>query len=309
MEAVPPFAKRYQGVRDPLRNSDELAKLLRSVLDLDSKTTSALIEEPFVGLRAMREEESNLFFGRKAEIAALVEKFLKHRVVAIVADSGTGKSSLARAGFAPAFRGGILIDPVREETRDKIWQVVTMRSRADPAEGLWQGVEGAAQKLRRSLADVGTLRDSVSMADTGKTAFALRCGLPPDKTSTLLIVDQFEELFTATSDKDAADFSALLLALADGPVAERGRGSPPTSAMTTPICSARSVRLAAPGPPWRCPMPTPTWCSFTSTKSRATSLRAPMPFCCSTGLDGTQPASSTCPTTSRRSSCTPVPRS
>ncbi len=215
-EALPPFAKRYQGVRDPLGNSDELAKLLKAVLDLDSKTTPVLIDEPFVGLRAMREEELDRFFGRKAEITALVEKFGRHRIVAVVADSGTGKSSLARAGFAPAFRGGALIDPVRAEARDKIWQVVTMRPRADPVEGLRQAVESAAQKLGRSLADTGSLRDIVSIADAGKTAFALRCGLPPDKTSTLLIVDQFEELFTATSDKDAAAFAALLLALADG---------------------------------------------------------------------------------------------
>ena len=165
----------------------------------------------------MREEESDRFFGRKAELAELTEKFRRHQIVAIVADSGTGKSSLARAGFAPAFRGGALIDPAREDARDKIWQVVTMRPRADPVEGLRQAIESAAQKLGRSLADIGSLRDSVSIADAGKTAFALRCGLPPDKTSTLLIVDQFEELFTATSDKDAAAFAALLLALADGP--------------------------------------------------------------------------------------------
>jgi hypothetical protein len=215
--ALPPFAKLYQGVRDPLSDGDELAKLLAAVLDLDSKTAPILIDEPFVGLRAMREEESDRFFGRKTEIADLVEKFREHRILAVVADSGSGKSSLARAGFAPAFRGGALIDPVREEARDKIWHVVTMRPRADPAEGLRQGVEIAAQKLGRSLADVGSLRDSVSLADAGKTAFALRCGLSPDRTSTLLIVDQFEELFTAASDQDAAAFAALLQALADGP--------------------------------------------------------------------------------------------
>src|SRR6185312_4980640 len=45
---------------------------------------------------------------------------------------------------------------------------------------------------------------------------------------------------------------------------------------------------------------------FTSTKSRAPSPRALTPFCCSTGPDGTPRASSTCPKTSRRSSCLPV---
>ena len=52
-----------------------------------------------------------------------------------------------------------------------------------------------------------------------------------------------------------------------------------------------------------CPMPTPTRCNSISTKSRATSPRAPTLCCCSIAPDGTPPASSTCPTTSRRSSC------
>ena len=194
---MPPFAKLYQGVRDPLNVPDEFDKLIKAVLGAPWDSSQILIDEPFVGLRAMREEESDLFFGRKPEIGALVEKFRKHRIIAVVADSGTGKSSLARAGFAPAFRGGALIDPVRDEARDKIWQVVTMRPRADPAEGLRRGVESAAQKLGRPLTDIASLRHSVSTADAGKTAFALRCGLPTDNTSTLLIVDQFEELFTS----------------------------------------------------------------------------------------------------------------
>jgi transposase len=53
------------------------------------------------------------------------------------------------------------------------------------------------------------------------------------------------------------------------------RDGPPTSAMTTPICSARFARRGASEPPWRCPTPTPTSCSFTSTRLRATSPKAP----------------------------------
>ena len=106
---------------------------------------------------------------------------------------------------------------MREDARDKIWQVVTMRPRGNPIEGLRDGSRSAARKLDRSQADVASLRASISIADAGETAFALRCGLPPDKTSILLIIDQFEELLTAASDKDAASFVARLLALADGP--------------------------------------------------------------------------------------------
>ena len=144
------------------------------------------------------------------------KEFRRHRIVAIVADSGTGKSSLAQAGFATTFRGGALIDPMREEAREKIWQVVTMRPGTDPAEGIRQGVETVARKLGCSIADIGALLDRVLITDSDKIAFTLRCGLPPEKTSTLLIVDQFEELFTTTPQKDAVDFARLLLALADG---------------------------------------------------------------------------------------------
>jgi hypothetical protein len=77
----------------------------------------------------------------------LVEKFKKHRLVAIVADSGAGKSSLAQAGFVPAFRGGALADDSHEEPDEKIWHVVVMRPGSDPIQGLKDGLTDAAKLL------------------------------------------------------------------------------------------------------------------------------------------------------------------
>ena len=154
--------------------------------------------------------------GRTAEVGELVEKFRRHRIVAIVADSGTGKSSLAEAGFAPAFRGGALSDTSRYEPDDRVWHVVAMRPRANPEEGLRTGVTEAAEKLGRSGDERAGLRRRVAIADPSETAYALQCDLPAKKTATLLIVDQFEELFTATPDALVAPFAKLLLALADG---------------------------------------------------------------------------------------------
>src|SRR4029077_4122833 len=115
--ALPAFARRYQGILDPLNDSGELAKLTKAATGYWDREV-ILTDEPFVGLRAMDESWSNRFFGRKAEVRALVEKFKKHRLVAIVADSGAGKSSLAQAGFVPAFRGGALADESRDEPED-----------------------------------------------------------------------------------------------------------------------------------------------------------------------------------------------
>ena len=214
--ALPPFAKLYQGVRDPLGDGAELAKLLKAVLQAEWDKAVTLIEEPFVGLRSMREEEADRFFGRAQEIAELGDKFRRHRVVAIVADSGTGKSSLAEAGFAPAFRGGALADLSRSEPDDRVWNVVTMRPRANPEEGLRLGVTEAAEKLGQSPDERAGLRKRIGVADPSETAFALQCDLPTRKTATLLIVDQFEELFTSTPDALVAPFVKLLLDLADG---------------------------------------------------------------------------------------------
>src|SRR3977135_3648964 len=83
-----------------------------------------LTGEPFVGLRSMDESWANRFFGRKTEVRELVEKFKKHRLIAIVADSGAGKSSLAQAGLIPAFRGGALGGEGRAGPEAKLWRVV-----------------------------------------------------------------------------------------------------------------------------------------------------------------------------------------
>jgi monovalent cation:H+ antiporter-2, CPA2 family len=213
--ALPAFAKRYQGVRDPLSDAAELAKLIKAILHADWDTTPKLLDEPFVGLRAMREEESDRFFGRTSDVSELTDKLRKHRIVAVVANSGTGKSSLAQAGFVPAFRGGKLIDPAREDAREKIWHVVIMRPGADPAAGLRQGLTESAEKIGRSVEERAVLRRQISVEDGQETAYALQCGLPSTKTSTLLIVEQFEELLTTSPEKDAADFSRFLFTLAD----------------------------------------------------------------------------------------------
>jgi TIR domain len=83
--ALPAFARRYQGVLDPLNDAGELAKLIKAATGVWDQRV-ILTDEPFVGLRAMDESWANRFFGRTSEVRALVEKFKKHRLIAIVAE-------------------------------------------------------------------------------------------------------------------------------------------------------------------------------------------------------------------------------
>ena len=162
------------------------------------------LESPFVGLKAMTEVDANQFFGRKEEIAELVALLKQHRLLAIVADSGAGKSSLAQAGLIPAFRGGALSDTAGREPDARLWHVVVMRPRRDPIEGLRRGVTEAAERLERSADQCAALRKRIVAADPSETAYAIRCDLPTERTETLLIVDQFEELLTETAEAQRA---------------------------------------------------------------------------------------------------------
>jgi TIR domain len=211
--ALPHFARQYQGVHNPLSDPEEFAKLLRAVLSRSPGQKAIALDSPFVGLKAMTEADADRFFGRNEEIAELVALLKQHRLTAIVADSGAGKSSLAQAGFIPAFRGGALADTAGREPDDRLWHVVVMRPRRDPVEGLRRGVTEAAERLGRSADQCAGLRKRIDLADPSETAYAIRCDLPVSKTETLLIVDQFEELLTETGEAQRAPFVDLLMAL------------------------------------------------------------------------------------------------
>src|SRR4030095_7656164 len=73
------------------------------------KRITLALPAPFVGLRPFTEKEALLFFGRDVHVRDLLIKLeQKQRFVAVLGASGTGKSSLVRAGLIPALhRGGL----------------------------------------------------------------------------------------------------------------------------------------------------------------------------------------------------------
>src|SRR5215212_4129074 len=63
---------------------------------------------PYVGLDAFLEPNHHLFFGRERLLGELIDRVGQHRLVAVVGPSGSGKSSLVRAGLVPALKAGAL---------------------------------------------------------------------------------------------------------------------------------------------------------------------------------------------------------
>ncbi|MFD9948702.1 hypothetical protein ACFWYW_37740 [Nonomuraea sp. NPDC059023] len=121
---------------------------------------------PYLGLAPFRAADAQRFYGREALVEELLERIGEQRFVALLGASGSGKSSVLRAGLQARVQAGA-----------RPWPVVVLTPGAHPA----------------------------------------RDWAPPGDGETLIIVDQFEEVFTLCRDPgERARFIDLLVGAADG---------------------------------------------------------------------------------------------
>lgn len=84
---------------------DALAAAIRGeIVNHDGKPEPRAMICPYRGLLAFREEDADFFFGRQEYIDELVQRVAKHSIVAVTGASGSGKSSVVRAGLVPQLR-------------------------------------------------------------------------------------------------------------------------------------------------------------------------------------------------------------
>jgi hypothetical protein len=222
--------RSFVGYGQPSEFADKLKNNLRSFLipiaedlirqegrDKNKTKKQAELEpswpgSPYPGLRAFTAEEEVIFFGRGNEVDKLI-KLLRdpeQRFLAVVGASGTGKSSLVRAGLLPRLKKNAL-----EGSKD--WRVLDFKpgdlenpfellavklSQMLPADIQKQRPSDLAVRLQSRPARIGTLASQV-LADS------------PARAELLLFVDQFEELFTpSVNESYRAPFVVMLASAA-----------------------------------------------------------------------------------------------
>ncbi|MGH3824508.1 MAG: hypothetical protein ACRDRA_16990, partial [Pseudonocardiaceae bacterium] len=144
---------------------------------------------PYKGLEAFQAEDAEWFFGRDALVAELVVHVSESRFLAVVGPSGSGKSSVLRGGLLPAVWSGTV--PGAES-----WTTIVVTPGVHPLEGL------AVRVGLKSGVAAGQLLDDWRI-DPGRMRLAIRqvLGLAPAGVRLLLLVDQFEEIFTLCKDE------------------------------------------------------------------------------------------------------------
>ena len=163
-------------------------------------------QNPFPGLRSYQQQQAHLFFGRDKQTDALIARLKRRRFLPVVGMSGSGKSSLVRAGLIPDLTGSYV------ETDTSGWRIVVLRPGRNPMKELAQAL---SSEFNSSDVDtvLNTLRDtSAGLARVAKQNLG-------SGEKLLVLVDQFEELFRyreATDGAGEADddttFVKLLLA-------------------------------------------------------------------------------------------------
>src|SRR5947207_14818535 len=81
---------------------------------------------PFPGLRTFESAETHLFFGRDGQSEELLKRLKRTRFLAVVGTSGSGKSSLVRAGLLPALQGGLM------SSAGSDWRIAILRPGGGP---------------------------------------------------------------------------------------------------------------------------------------------------------------------------------
>ncbi len=163
--------------------------LARALDEVTERLPGFETKHPYPGLGSFTEEDAEYFFGREVETEGVWQKMKRPRLLALAGPSGAGKSSFLHAGLLPTLPSG--------------WKAVLTTPGNRPFQSL-------AQALAPSFADDAQAFAALLRFEEEDTAVALFTRFRQRHEHALVIVDQFEELFTLSDSGVQASFARLL---------------------------------------------------------------------------------------------------
>ncbi|BAY50581.1 pentapeptide repeat-containing protein (plasmid) [Scytonema sp. HK-05] len=161
---------------------------------------------PYQGLSAFGEKDAAFFFGREKSTDALFQMTHQQPLVAVIGASGSGKSSVVFAGLIPRLRS------------EGIWLISSFRPKSQPfdelALTLVRQLEPNLDNVEKVI-KIGKLAESLKKGEVKLHQVASQILENQPQKRFLLVVDQFEELYTQCQDKEEQQrfIDTLLLAI------------------------------------------------------------------------------------------------
>jgi WD40 repeat protein len=174
--------------------------------DAEQLPSLAGVRSPYLGLAAFSENDTDLFFGRQALLETIADQLGKAPLLAVVGASGSGKSSIVRAGLIPALRSGRLLQGSAS------WAIPPIvLPGSTPLENLARAVIRAEapaatpdDPAAEHPAGVDPVADLAAAMRRDPDALAARLARPGG-SPVVLVIDQFEEIFTLCDEKEAVE--------------------------------------------------------------------------------------------------------
>lgn len=165
-------------------------------------------EPPYLGLSAFSEKDSTRFFGREALTARLAARLAGTNFLAVIGDSGSGKSSLVRAGLVPALRRGETLEGgLQPPPNASAWEIRVLTPTAHPLQSLAAVLAREDEPLSALASLESDLNAQPEALGLAARRLLVRTGAP----RLLLVIDQFEELFSqCRQEEERAAFVAAL---------------------------------------------------------------------------------------------------
>ena len=172
---------------------------------------------PYIGLEPFQKEDFARFFGRERLIVDLIKRLEHSTFIMVAGASGSGKSSLVRAGLMPRLESGVLKGGSFGGTENWLYQ--TIQPGRNPFAALGRLVAGLTGTL---ASEDDILKHGIHDPDRLQRWIRIALGEHPER-KLLLFVDQFEEIFTLIPDADEATRVAYLAMLTQAASSEDHR--------------------------------------------------------------------------------------
>lgn len=168
---------------------EDALSLARALEEVTLRAVGAEHARPYPGLASFTEEDAEYFFGREVEVETMWRTLRRPHLLALIGPSGAGKSSFLRAGLIPA--------------RPEGWRIVIATPGARPFTALAQALLPELKADSEALEDLLRFEEpdvAVSLVSRWRAAHA----------QVLIVLDQFEELFTLNPPEVQQRFAGLL---------------------------------------------------------------------------------------------------